>query len=159
MKKILKKIIISNKLIREVFTVLFFCITKIKLMINLFERIKNYWQIKSIYQKRFTNKYIGLISSEAIGPFVMLAELYMRKFKTYNIDPKKDVVLVLKEQTANDYFLKLLRSAMKIIQDDELYAQIYFGGYRYLNKINKYIFDDYNNGLVYYPDCKINFVL
>jgi putative glycosyltransferase (TIGR04372 family) len=47
----------------------------------------------------------------------------------------------------------MYKRTLPVVTNDKLHFSIINGGHRYLRKINRFIEDNYRNGMVFYPEC------
>jgi putative glycosyltransferase (TIGR04372 family) len=124
---------------------------------NIFNIIINIFYIKNKYKREFNQKYIVLLSSQAIGPMAQFAELAFRHCRNYNIN-LSDVIFISPSSISNQQLFKMINNKVNIVVDDKLYNTIQNGGYLYLKYLGIYIMPiRHENGLVYSPNQETHF--
>lgn len=132
----------------------------IKWLINQPVYWKNSISLRKLYRSQLSGKVVALLPDESIGPYLQSCEYFFRYCNIFNLNLTRDVVFIGRQKPVNLHVREIISRRATVISDDALHDKIYKGGYRYLNKINRYIPDnvpgDIKNGLIYHPECTGN---
>ena len=91
------------------------------------------------------SKIVALIPNETIGPFVQFGEFYFRYCEIHNLNKKKDLILMAKNNSINLFYEKRIKENFNCIVNSTMYQESVNGGYKAMNR-NVYFVDSFGYG-------------